>query len=450
MKSILVRSFVVLVVALFFVTTTSVVRAEETLNVYFFYGNGCPHCAKEHQYLKDVLQKKYANLNIYEYEIYYNQGNVTLFQTVAEELEANASGVPFLVIGDKYFIGYSDSISPKEIESRVSECLSSFCPDSVGSIVGVSQEVSEVAQNTALKTSTVGKEEDGASQNITNDKILKTETEAEEENVTPQNTTNNEASKADTVPEEKNITLPILGTVDVYSFSLPILTVVMGLLDGFNPCALWTLLFLISLLLGMENRKRMWILGTTFIIASASVYFIFMATWLNLILFLGFVIWIRTLIGLLAIAGGGYSLKEFFTNKNSGCKVTNGDERKKIFDTLKQITQTNSLWIALIGIILLAFAVNLVELICSAGLPAVYTQVLALNDFSVLQYYLYILLYVFFFMLDDLFIFFMAMVTLEMTGITTKYSRISRFVGGVVMVTIGLLLIFKPEWLLFG
>lgn len=377
-----------------------------TVNAYLFYGSGCPHCAKERLFLSDVLIKKYPDLKIYEYEVYYNSQNVSLFEKVATKLKSDASGVPFLIIGDQYFVGYSDSISPIEIEQRVKECSVQNCPDSVGSIVGVS-----------------------STKNIsTNDNSIQDETQK----------------------GEKIIDLPFIGKVDALRYSLPALTVVIGLLDGFNPCAMWTLLFLISLLLGMKDRKRMWILGATFIVASASVYFIFMAAWLNLILFLGFVIWIRILIGILALVGGGYSLKEFIFNKDSGCKVTGNEDRQKVFERLKSAVQQNSLWLALGGIIVLAFAVNLVELICSAGLPAVYTQVLALNGLSSWQYYFYILLYVFFFMLDDLFVFFVAMYTLEMTGITTKYARVSRLVGGIIMLAIGILLIFKPEWLMFG
>jgi len=246
------------------------------------------------------------------------------------------------------------------------------------------------------------------------------------------------------------IKVPILGEVEIKKFSLPILTILLGILDGFNPCAMWTLLFLISLLLGMKNRKRMWLLGSAFIVASAAVYFLFMSAWLNLILFLGFVVWVRILIGILALLGGGYSLKDFIFNKNSGCKVVGDEKRQKTFEKIKLAVQQKSLWLSLGGIIVLAFAVNLVELICSAGLPAVYTQVLALNDMVSWQYYLYILLYIFFFMLDDLFIFFVAMVTLEMTGITTKYTRTSRLIGGLVMLAIGLMLILKPAWLMFG
>ena len=107
-------------------------------------------------------------------------------------------------------------------------------------------------------------------------------------------------------------------------------------------------------------------------------------------------------------------------------------------------------YLALVGIVVLAFAVNLVELICSAGLPAVYTQVLFLSNLARWQYYFYILFYIFIFMLDDLLIFFIAMTTLRLTGLTTKYSRWSHLIGGILMLIIGLLLIFKPEWLMFG
>jgi len=96
------------------------------------------------------------------------------------------------------------------------------------------------------------------------------------------------------------------------------------------------------------------------------------------------------------------------------------------------------------------FLVNLVELICSAGLPAVFTQVLALNELAKWQYYLYILLYIFFFMLDDLFVFSFAMITLQMTGITTKYVKYTRLIGGIILAIIGILILFRPDLLMFG
>jgi len=375
-------------------------NASEKINAYLFYGNGCPHCAKEMQFLQD-LQKNYPNLEIITYEIYNNKDNALLLQKIGKALSADVSGVPFSVIGDKYFVGFADGITSEEIRNKIKECDKNKCSDKVADIINSKNQEKQ----------------------------------------------NNKQAENNS---EKIISLPFFGKIDAYKFSLPILTVIMGFLDGFNPCAMWTLLFLISLLLGMKDRKRMWILGTAFIVASASVYFLFMSAWLNLILFLGFVIWVRIIIGVLALAGGGYSLKKFIFNKNSGCEVTNDKKRQKVFQKLKSLVGKNSFWIALGGIIGLAFMVNLVELICSAGLPAVYTQVLAINELSKWQYYFYILLYIFFFMLDDLFIFFMAMITLEVTGLSTKYSRYSQLIGGTIMIIIGILLIFKPEWLMFG
>lgn len=397
MKKVLIVSVISFFI---FIQSYFLASASENIKAYLFYGNGCPHCAEEMQFLEEI-QEDNSDLEVITYEIYNNKNNALLLQKIGKSLGANVSGVPFLVIGNEYFIGYAKGIISEEIVNKIEDCGKEKCPDKVADIIN-------------------------------------SENQKKQENKQVENNS------------EKIIKLPFIGKIDAYKFSLPILTVIMGFLDGFNPCAMWTLLFLISLLLGMKDRKRMWILGTAFIVASASVYFLFMSAWLNLILFLGFVVWVRIVIGVLALFGGGYSLKKFSFNRNSGCIVANGESRQKVFQKIKKLVSKNSFWIAIGGIIVLAFMVNLVELICSAGLPAVYTQILALNELSSWQYYLYILLYIFFFMLDDLFIFFMAMVTLKMTGLSTKYSKYSQLIGGVIMIIIGILLIFKPEWLMFG
>ena len=194
----------------------------------------------------------------------------------------------------------------------------------------------------------------------------------------------------------------------------------------------------------------MWILGIAFIVSSASVYFLFMVAWLNLFLFVGYIFWIRAIIAIIALLGGYTSLKKFWSKDSSGCDVVGDEKRKSVFEKLGKVTSNKSFLMAIIGIVALAFAVNLVELVCSAGLPAVFTQVLVLNNLGKVQYYLYIILYILFFMLDDLVVFFIAMITLQMTGITTKYVKWSRLIGGILMVAIGVLLLFRPEILMFG
>lgn len=376
------------------------------VNIYFFWGDGCPHCAKEKPFL-EKLEQKYPQVKVYDFEVWYNSDNRKLLVEVGKKLKANVSGVPFTVVGEKYFIGWYDEKSTgAAIENAVQCVLRDGCRDVVGELI-------------APKPQERNQEE---------------ECECEKEES----------------PIPSKIKVPLFGEIETKNLSLPLLTVILGGLDGFNPCAMWTLLFLISLLLGMKDRKRMWILGSAFIIASAAVYFLFMAAWLNLLLFIGFIVWVRVIIGLVALGGGIYNLREFFVNKQSGCKVTGDEKRQKVFEKLKAITQKQQFWLALGGIIILAAAVNLVELICSAGLPVVFTQILALSGLAKWQYYLYMLLYIFVFMLDDLFVFLAAMITLQMTGITTKYTRLSHLIGGILMVIIGILLIFRPEWLMFG
>lgn len=396
-----------LVLLTLFLIVKPVFAQEKQVNIYFFWGEGCPHCVHEKPFLEQ-LEKKYPQVKVLDFETWGNSDNRRLLIEVGKKLDVNVSGVPFTVVGEKHFTGWlSEETTGKDIENAVLCVLNDGCRDVVGEVLTPKQAQTQKAEPCEC-----------------------------------------EKGQESAIPSE--LKLPIIGKINPSSFSLPVLTIVLGGLDGFNPCAMWTLLFLISLLLGMKDKKRRWILGTAFIIASAFVYFLFMAAWLNLLLFIGFIVWIRILIGLVALGGGGYNLREYFVNKDSGCKVTGDEKRQAVFEKLKNITHQKQFLIALGGIILLAFAVNLVELICSAGLPVVFTQILTLSNLAKWQYYAYMLLYIVIFMLDDLFIFFTAMVTLEMTGISTKYSRASHLIGGILMVIIGLLLIFKPGLLMFG
>ncbi len=398
-----INKYILLIVFAFFLFFSSHVSAAE-LEVYFFGSKSCPHCIKEEEFFES-MKEKYPSMRVNYYEVGSHRENANLLRKTGELLGVDIKGIPFSVIGDKYFAGFNELNSPQELEGRIKECIDGSCPDSVAGIVGL-----ELREGSDPK------------------KIVKPY-----ENIA-----------------SKKIEIPFVGSVEIVNVSLPLLTVLIGLIDGFNPCAMWTLLFLITLLLGMKDRKRMWILGLTFIVSSALVYFIFMVGWLNLILFLGLNNWIKLAIGLVAIVAGYYSLREYARNKKGGCKIEKSEKQKKVFSTLKQVTEKDNFYIAFFGIILLAFAVNLVELMCSAGFPAMYTQVLALSNLLNWQYYTYIGFYVFFFMLDDIIVFFIAMITLEMTGMTTKFDRASKLIGGLLMIIIGLLLIFKPELLMFS
>lgn len=249
--------------------------------------------------------------------------------------------------------------------------------------------------------------------------------------------------------DNNETTIPLLGKIDTKKVSIPLVAVILGFLDGFNPCAMWILLFLINMLFNMKNRKRMWTLGFTFLFTSAFVYFLAMLG-LNVVLSFTAVNWVRALIGCVALIGGLVNIRSYIKTKNDGCHIVDEGKRKKYFTKIKKFTSEQNFILALIGVITLAVSVNLVELACSAGFPAIFIEILNINNFSTLQDILYILIYILFFLLDDLVIFIIAMTTLKLTGISTKYNRASHLVGGILMIIMGILLILKPEWLMFN
>jgi len=378
-------------------------NAPKPVNLYMFWGDGCPHCKHADETFQPYVEK-HSNVKYHKFEIYKSKDNQQKMRAVGDKLDIEASGVPLIVVGDKVYLGFSPATS-KEVEKRLEYCSKKSCPDSVAEIVGVEQ-------------------------------------------VNASNGDQSEETGATTEPIE-TIELPLIGEIDVGKFSLPVLTVIIGLLDGFNPCAMWALLFIITLLIGFKDRKRMWLYGTTFIVTSAVVYFMFMVAWLNLFMFIGQVTWIRLIIGLLAIGVGIYYLYDW-SKKSTVCKVSGGERSQKVFAKLRQIIKEKNILIGLIGVILLAAAVNIVELACSAGLPVLYTGILSASGLAVWQYYLYMLLYIIFFMLDDLIVFIVAMVSLKAIGLDSKYTRAIRLVGGIIMLILGLLLIFAPQVLMFG
>lgn len=446
-------TFLVLFLGIFLNTSW----AEGKTVIHFFYGNGCPHCEREFEFLQELAGER-DDFIVQEYEVWYNADNAKLLAEVGKKSWKTISGVPFTLIGEKSLIGFGGAKSSgQEIISALDFCRENTCKDLVAEIFGI-EEKTETPDPSLPDTENNTQEEAILSEDSNHESEDNNESDDSIWGIIEERNNPESDNIEDTIitTDESLEDLPVIessvfGTIDLKKFSLPVITIIIGALDGFNPCAMWILLFLISMLLGMKNRKRMRILGSTFILVSGGVYFLFMAAWLNLIEILSYIVWIRAGIGIFALLGWGYNLYQYCkSSKDSGCHVVSEKKRSKIFDKIRNIVQEKSFWIALVGISILAISVNLVELLCSAGLPIVYTQILEVNNLSMLGKYAYILLYIFFFILDDLFVFFVSMKTLHLTGITTKYTKYSHMIGGILMVIIGLLLIFRPEWLMFG
>ncbi len=377
------------------------INAEEKkqVNVYLFHSNTCSHCKAEIEFLNEI-QKEYENLKINLYEINDVKENKELMINIKEKLNIDSPMVPFTVIGDYYYIGYNDGVK-----------------DGIKNLI---EKYTSEEQYDVIKDIIDGKD-------VSNFKIK-----------------NGEINKISTV----------FGEIDPAKVSLPILSVIMGAIDGFNPCAMWVLIFLITMLFNMENKKRMWALGITFLVTSALIYLIFMFVWLGVATkLLTTISWLKLLIGLVALIGAFINLKGFtksIVKKDAGCEVVDNSKRKKIISKIKKYTSEKSFILAMLGVMLLAISVNAIELACSAGLPVLFTNVLALNDVNFIEKCIYIFIYIFFFLIDDIIVFFVAMFTLNIKALSTKYTKYSHLIGGIIMFIIGILMIFKPEWLMFN
>ncbi len=375
----------------------------DKITLYFFHGDGCPHCAAEEKYL-ETLEDKYPDIKIVSYEVWHNEENDNLLSQVKTALKIDKTGVPVTIIGKTYMMGYGDSTGGK-IERAIEYYQKNEYVD----------VVYEVKKGTFD-----GDIDDGF------------------------------AREEEQTDEELSVDVPFAGKFNLKNFSLVSAAALIGLIDGFNPCAMWILLFLISVLMGMKNRKRMWILGLAFLLTSALVYMLIMLSWITIAVKITTIVWVRNMIAVIALIGAIINIRSYIKSNDSGCEVVDDKKRKKMFQKIRKFTSEKSLILALIGVIGLAVSVNLVELACSAGLPLVFTELLALNNTSSLMRFLYTLVYIFFFLIDDLVIFFIAMFTMKVTGISTKYNKYSHLLGGIIMLLIGILLIFKPEWLMFN
>ena len=169
-----------------------------------------------------------------------------------------------------------------------------------------------------------------------------------------------------------------------------------------------------------------------------------MVAWLSLAMFITKISFIRILIVLTTFIVGGWNLKNYLKKRNDdGCEVIEDKKRKNVINKIKDITKQNKFILAIAAVALLAASVNVIELLCSIGLPMMFTSILSVNNLTSIQYFLYILLYIFFFLLSDIIIFSVAVITFKVTGFSTKYTKYSHLIGGILMILIGLFLLLQ-------
>ena len=243
------------------------------------------------------------------------------------------------------------------------------------------------------------------------------------------------------------VTVPIVGrTVDVGKFSLVGLSLVLGLIDGFNPCAMWVLVMFLLLLVQIGDRRKMWQFAGLFVLAQALMYYLILMIWFAVWDFVALDRIVTPLIGLLALGSGVYFIYKFITFKPV-CSVTSFEQQQKVETRATALVSKPMTLAVALGVIGLALSVNVFEFACSVGIPQAFTKIIELNNFGWLKTQGLVGAYMLMYMLDDIIVFSLALWSFEKIGLTHKYSKWTTLVGGILMILLGLIMLLMPEWL---
>ena len=366
-------------------------------DIEVFVREGCPHCEAAKAFL-EKLRQEMPTIHIRFHDVGDSSESLTRLTTLAAKLGIKHLGVPTFYVRGELVVGFtSNDTTGKQLK----KLLGRPPPETKN---GNSQGICSLNPDDSCESQT-------------------------------------ELNSLDS----QDIDLPLFGRSTLQDLGLPLFTILLGLLDGFNPCAMWVLLFLLSLLATLRDRRKMIILAGTFVLVSGLLYFTFMAAWLNVFLLIGYSRFIQLLLGSMAIIIGGIHVKDFVAFRHGISLSIPESMKPKLYVRLRQIIQAPQVHGALIGIVTLAVLVNLVELACTAGIPAMYTKILSQQTFPLWQYYGYLALYNLAYITDDAIMVTFAVVTLSHHKLQEREGRWLKLIGGIVMLGLGVLLLAVPE-----
>jgi len=256
-----------------------------------------------------------------------------------------------------------------------------------------------------------------------------------------------ESQPGPSLPDNDTIDLPYVGSLRVSDVGMPLFTIAVGLVDGFNPCAMWVLLFLLSVLVNLKSRRKMFMIAGIFVLISGIAYFTFMAAWLHVYLLIGYLRSVQVILGTIGVTIGTIHIKDFFA-LHKGISLSIPESAKPgLYARIRGVVTADTMWAALAGVVVLAVLVNMVELLCTSGLPALYTNILTLQEYSAGVNYGYLALYNVAYMFDDGLMVLIAVVTLDRHKLQESHGRWLKLISGLVIAMLGLVMIFRPEWL---
>jgi hypothetical protein len=343
------------------------------------------------------LADTYPTVEIRDFEIYNNVANQELFVKMTTAFGFEPHYVPTILIGDKYWEGYND-IAREEIHTQVKNCLVQSCPDrGVGIIPGVE-----------------------ASQPV-------------------------EAGQPGEASIAGLINLPLIGSVDLSTKSLWVSTLLISLVDGVNPCSIWVLTMLLAITLHAGSRKKVVIIGLVFLTITAAIYAVFIAGLFTMLTVINFVGWIQVLVALISLFFAVINIKDYFWYKEGLSFSISDDKKPGLFQKMRKVVDASQSFWGLVGATaVLAGGVSLVEFSCTAGFPVLWSNLLVSQNVTGATFVLLLLLYLVIYQLDEMVIFFTAVYSLRASKLEEKHGRLLKLVGGMLMLSLALVMIFNP------
>lgn len=421
----------------------------DQLRTLTMYGRaGCPRCAAAKEFLKSY-GTQFPGLIIKTHDIVSDSAANTELQSLLAAHRTTAASVPVFHLCDQVVVGFLDPASGKARLDGVLEKWSLPCKKKKEE---TTSPPSKSTRNAAPAILTPA-----PSLLVSGFLYLEPHPQAQEQEEDPESQAPLPLPEDPLapLPEEKagdasasdEIDLPFVGSVRLSSLGLPLFTIAVGLVDGFNPCAMWVLVFLLSVLVNLHNRWKILAVAGTFVFVSGAFYFAFMAAWISVFQFIGMLRGVQITLGVLAVLVGIVHIKDFFAFKKGFSLSIPESAKPGIYARVRRIVTAESLVGAILGAAVLAALVNMVELLCTAGLPALYTQILFSQELATWKNYSYLLLYNLAYMFDDGLMVAVVVITLGHGKMQETHGRWLKLVSGLAVVALGMLMLFKPTWL---
>lgn len=453
-------------------------RLDEALTVEVFVRHDCPRCQQGKPFLQNTVAPKYPGFKFVFRDIVQEAGASARMNEVAQRYRVTGTGVPAVHAAGKFQVGFNDigstgkqwedtlravtleckpdTPAPAPPQTRLDRDPRFHYPSAGGQLYA--QEAPPPAVDDAVTTPPPALDDaalppPSADDNNTvlkpalDDEPAAAPSGSKPKLVLPEETTAAETVAVAPAQSADVVRLPLIGDVNWRAWGLPAFTIMVGLVDGFNPCAMWVLMFLLSVLVNLKDRWKILAVAGTFVFISGLAYYLFMAAWLTVFELIGLVRAAQIALGILGTTVGVIHVKDFFAFKKGVSLSIPESAKSGVAARVRKIVMAESLLGAIIGACVLAVLVNIVELLCTAGLPAMYTGVLEMQQLPRWVEHLYLLLYIGAYMFDDSLMVAVVVITLGKHRLQETGGRVLKLISGSVILAIGLLMLFKPDWL---